>query len=64
MSVDVAKAISANAIKNGSVILNKPLKGYADGPLAYDAYVDNKPVIEDIDEKYTDRFDDLTYYQN
>ncbi len=64
MSVDVTKAINANDIKNGSMVLNKPLKGYSDGPLAYDRYVDNKPVIADIDDKYTDRFDDLNYYQN
>jgi hypothetical protein len=64
MSADIVKAISANPIKNGSMILNKPLKAYSDGPLAYNAYVDNKPVITDIDDKYTDRFDDLNYYQN
>jgi len=64
MPADVTKAINANAIKNGSIILNKPLKGYSDGPLAYNRYVDNTPVVTDIDDKYTDRFDDPNYYQN
>lgn len=65
MSIDIVKAISANAIKNGTLVSNRPTAGYLNnGGLAENSYVDNKPVITDIETKYDNRFDDPDYYTN
>jgi hypothetical protein len=58
---DIAEAVSANEIKNGTVVVTV----YPTGPTASNNNnnsVYNKPVIADIENKYADKFDDLTYY--
>ena len=59
MATDINKAISGNPIKNGSIVTNTLFTGYSK---TYNYYVKNTPTITDIQEKYTDRFDDPSYY--
>lgn len=59
MANDIAKAVSANAIKNGTTITTTTFTGYYN---TLNTYVKNTPVITDIQAKYTDRFDDPSYY--
>jgi hypothetical protein len=61
MANDIQKSISSEDIKNGTIVVStKPT-----GPTAKDkinTYVSNKPEIADIEAKYDDKFDDITYY--
>ena len=57
---DISEAISANDIKNGSIIVG--VYPTASGVGIYNAYVKNTPAIADIETKYDNRFDDPTYY--
>lgn len=63
MANDIVKAISANPIKNGTCVCARQLAGYASlGAVVENSYVDNKPIITDIQAKYDNRFDDIDYY--
>jgi len=64
MGIDVIKAITANNIKNGSVVLGRVGGTYAAGPLAENSSVSNNPTITTIESKYGARFDDASYYNN
>ena len=58
---DIAEAVSANEIKNGTLIVSV----YPTGPTSSNKNnetVSNKPSIADIENKYSDKFDDPTYY--
>jgi len=59
MANDIAKAISGNNIKNGSIVTNTLFTGQYK---TYNYYVKNTPTLTDIQAKYTDRFDDPSYY--
>jgi hypothetical protein len=60
MGIDVAKAIVANATKQGTVVVSSP-RGL-NGTTTMDDLVYNKPTIESVQTKWEDRFDDLGYY--
>lgn len=56
---DIQKAVSANPIKNGTMLVGTSLTG------AYstrDTYVKNTPTMNTIEAKYDNRFDDPGYY--
>jgi hypothetical protein len=59
MANDINKAISANQIKNGTTVVTTTVTGEYS---TIDTYVKNTPTIESIQAKYTDRFDDPSYY--
>lgn len=59
MAADIVKAITANPIKNGTLILSVSRTGYYDKS---DTYVINTPAIGSIENKYDNRFDDVGYY--
>jgi hypothetical protein len=59
MPYDIEKAISANDIKNGSVVTNTLFTGRS---ITYNYYVKNTPTLTNIQSKYIDRFDDPSYY--
>lgn len=59
MTNDIQKSISANDIKNGTMIVTTSWTGQYS---KYDAYVKNTPTLEDIQSKFQDRFDDPSYY--
>lgn len=59
MANDINKAISANAIKNGTSIVSCSRTGEYS---VLDTYVKNTPTISDIEAKYDNRFDDPAYY--
>jgi hypothetical protein len=56
---DIAKIKSANAIKNGTILVGTSLTGNYS---TRDTYVQNTPAINTIENKYDDRFDDPSYY--
>lgn len=58
-TIQVFKIISANPIKNGGVVVLGPKKGAIQ---SMDDEAANTPAIVDIEEKYSDRFDDERYY--
>lgn len=57
---DIIEAISANDIKNGTLIVG--VYPTASGVGILNIYVKNTPIITDIENKYDQRFDDPTYY--
>jgi hypothetical protein len=59
MANDISKSISANLIKNGTAILSCTFTGEYS---TLETYVKNTPSIETIQAKYTDRYDDPSYY--
>lgn len=59
MSYDIVLAISGNPIKNGTAIASCSFAGEYQ---TLNTSVYNKPIIEDIQNKYDERFDDITYY--
>lgn len=59
MANDINKAISANPIKNGTVLVSCTRTGEYS---TIETYVKNTPVIADIEAKYDARFDDPAYY--
>jgi hypothetical protein len=59
MANDITKAISANDLKNGTVIVTCSRTGEYS---VLDTYVKNTPTISDIENKYDNRFDDPSYY--
>ena len=61
MANDINKVISANPIKNGTVVVSCKVTG----PISKDllnSSVKNTPTISDIENKYDNRFDDPAYY--
>lgn len=61
MANDIAKANSSNNIKNGTLVITSKVTG----PTSKDflnTYVKNTPSIDTIQAKYTNRFDDPSYY--
>ena len=61
MANDINKAISANAIKNGTVVVSCKKTGLSAKDLL-NTSVKNTPTISDIEAKYDNRFDDPAYY--
>jgi hypothetical protein len=59
MANDIMKAISANAIKNGTSLVSCTKTGEY-GSL--NTYVKNTPILSDIESRYDERFDDPSYY--
>ncbi len=59
MANDIQKAISANEIKNGTMVTTTSWTGRQS---KYDAYVKNTPTLAEIQSKYDARFDDPSYY--
>jgi hypothetical protein len=59
MANDINKAISANPIKNGTIVTSCDQLGNTQ---LLNTYVSNTPTISDIQSKYDERFDDPTYY--
>ena len=59
MATDVAKGISANDIKNGTLVVSCTFTGEYG---VYNRYVKNTPALSAIDSKYDNRFDDPSYY--
>lgn len=64
MANDITKAISANSIKNGTMVVGCLNTGFPTSPttILYNQYVKNTPTISDIEAKYDNRFDDPSYY--
>ena len=59
MANDISLAISGNLIKNGSTVVScSPLGIYS--LISDDAM--NTPTIENIENKYDNKFDDSRYY--
>lgn len=61
MAIDITVAVSGNAIKNGTVVASAIPTGEK---AVLDTSVLNSPIINDIELKYENRFDDPTYYSN
>lgn len=59
MAIDIIKSITANPIKNGSLLVSCTRTGEYG---INNTYVLTYPDILDIEEKYTDRFDNPSYY--
>lgn len=61
MANDINKAIVSNNIKNGTMVVSCKITGLSNKDI-YNAYVKNTPTINDIENKYDNRFDDPAYY--
>jgi hypothetical protein len=59
MANDINKVISANLIKNGTVLVSCTRTGEYS---VLNTNVRNAPTISDIENKYDNRFDDPAYY--
>jgi hypothetical protein len=59
MANDINKIVSANPIKNGTVLVSCTRTGEYS---TLDTNVKNTPAIADIQNKYDARFDDPSYY--
>jgi len=59
MANDIAEAIQANEIKNGTLVVTTTKTGQNS---KINTYVKNTPTISDIENKYDERFDDPSYY--
>lgn len=59
MANDIQAAVSGVVVKNGTVIVSTTFTGEYS---TLDTYVKNTPTISDIENKYDDRFDDISYY--
>lgn len=57
MAIDIAKANTSNALKNGTMVVTCGRTGFpASGTIVYDKYVLNTPTISNIENKYDNRF--------
>jgi hypothetical protein len=56
---DIAKANTSADIKNGTLVVSCTRTGNYD---VLNTYVNNKPILADIESKYAARFDDPSYY--
>jgi hypothetical protein len=59
MANDIAVAVSGQPIKNRTIVVGVTVTGQY---LTQDFYVTNNPTIEQIQDKYDDRFDEPRYY--
>lgn len=59
MAIDIELANNNNPIKNGTTVTTCSFSGNFS---TMNTYVNNKPVITDIESKYDELFDDITYY--
>jgi hypothetical protein len=59
MANDITKAISANVLKNGTLLVSCTRTGEYS---LSNTYVKNTPMLSDIESKYDNRFDDPSYY--
>lgn len=59
MAIDIELCNSSNPIKNGTIVSTCTFTGYYD---TINTYSTNTPTISDIESKYDDKFDDITYY--
>lgn len=59
MAIDIQKAVSGQAIKNGTLLVSCTNTGEFS---TINTYVKNTPVIGDIQSKFDNRFDDPSYY--
>lgn len=60
---DIAKAKSANEIKNGTMVVSCGKTGFPQsGTIVYNKYVKTIPTLNSIENKFIDRFDDPSYY--
>lgn len=64
MANDITKAINANELKNGTLVVGCLVTGFPSSPstIVYDKYVKNTPTLTDIESKFDNRFDDPSYY--
>ena len=60
MANDITLANSGEAIKHGTVVIAP--SPFTNSFQYQNVNVYNKPVISDIEAKYDNRFDDITYY--
>ena len=57
MSIDIIKANSVNNIKNGTMVVSCGRTGFpSSGSIVYNKYVNNRPSIDIIENKYDNRF--------
>ena len=61
MAVDITVAVSGDPIKNGTIVASVTPIGTSS---TLNTSVSNNPIINDIELKYENRFDDPTYYSN
>lgn len=59
MANDIQAAVSGNPVKNGTTVVTTTFTGEYS---TLNTYVKNTPTITNIQSKYTDRFDDPSYY--
>ena len=59
MPNDIQLAVSGTPIKNGTILVSCLATGKYS---VINTYVDNKPTLSDIDNKYDSRFDEPRYY--
>lgn len=59
MANDIQAAVSGVVVKNGTVVVSTTVTGEYS---TLDTVVKNSPTISDIENKYDNRFDDITYY--
>jgi hypothetical protein len=53
MANDIVKAVSANPVKNGTMLVGTSQTG---NYITRDTYVNNTPTMSDIEAKYDNRF--------
>jgi len=58
MPNDIQLAVSGTPIKNGTILVCLTTGKYS----VINTYVNNKPILSDIDDKYDSRFDEPRYY--
>jgi hypothetical protein len=58
MASDIGLSKSGESIKHGTVVVSPSTNSFQ----TLDNNVYNKPVISDIENKYDEKFDDITYY--
>jgi hypothetical protein len=59
MATDIELINTNNPIKNGTTVTTCSFSGKYN---TINTYVNNKPPIADIESKYDELFDDITYY--
>lgn len=59
MAIDIELAKIDNPIKNGTIVGTCSFTGTYN---TINTYSNNKPVIADIESKYDEKYDDITYY--
>lgn len=60
MANDISLINSGEVIKNGTLVV--ATSAFTNSFQYNNATVDNKPIIGDIENKYDNKFDDITYY--